>query len=260
MNNGKLAVVTGASTGIGKELAKLCAEAGYDLVVAADEAEIEKAAEIFRSFEVNVEAVEADLATTEGVDKLLSRIGDRQVELLLANAGRGLGKAFIDQDFAAIGRVIDTNITGTVYLVHKVVRKMARNGSGRVLFTGSIAGFMPGSYQAIYNATKAFIDSFAVALRHELDETGVTVTCLEPGATETRFFERAGMLDTEIGQAEKDDPREVAKIGYDAMMNGEEQVVSGFKNKLQAAASHVLPAGTLAERHKKMAKPGTARR
>jgi short-subunit dehydrogenase len=259
MTDGRLAVVTGASSGIGRELARLAAEHGYDLVIAADEAEIGEAAETFRTKGVHVEAVEADLATVDGVDRLLAGIGGRRVDLLFANAGRGLGRSFVEQDFHGIRRVIDTNITGTVYLVHSIVRQMVARGEGRVLFTGSIAGFVPGSFQAVYNATKAFIDSFAVALRHELKDSGVSVTCLEPGATETRFFERAGMLDTELGAAGKDDPAEVAKVGFDAMMAGEEQVVSGWKNKLQAAAAHVTPAGTLAEQHKKMAEPGSAR-
>jgi uncharacterized protein len=258
MQNRKLAVVTGASSGIGKELARLCAEAGYDLVVVADEPAIGGAANGLRTNGVSVEAVEADLATIEGVDRLLASIGDRDVDLLLANAGRGLGRVFVDQDFAEVRRVIDTNITGTVYLTHRLARRMLERGKGRILFTGSIAGFLPGTFQAVYNATKAFIDSFSIALRHELKESGVTVTCLLPGATETRFFERADMLDTKVGQQEKDDPAAVAKVGFDAMMAGEEQVVSGFKNKLQVAAAHITPAGMLAEQHRKTAEPGSS--
>jgi len=252
-----LAVVTGASSGIGLELARICAREGYDLVIAADEPEILSAAEELAVRGGSVEAVEADLSTIEGVDRLLEKTSGRDVQLLFANAGRGLGHGFLEQNFRDIRRVIDTNVTGTIYLVHSIGRRMASKGKGRILFTGSIAGFMPGTYQAVYNATKAFIDSFAVALRHELKDTGVTVTCLEPGPTETRFFERADMLDTSVGQQEKDDPAEVAKTGFDALMNGEEQVVSGWKNKMQAAASRVLPAGTVAEQHSKMAKPGS---
>jgi short chain dehydrogenase len=106
----------------------------------------------------------------------------------LANAGRGLGKGFLDQDFADILRVLDTNITGTLYLIQTIGRKMRDRGAGRILITGSIAGFIPGAYQAVYNASKAFLDSFSFALRAELKERGVTVTCLMPGATETEFF------------------------------------------------------------------------
>ncbi len=155
-----LALVTGASTGIGYELAKCCAENGFDLLIAADEPEIARAAENFRKFGATVEAVQADLATVTGVDLLygaLQRLG-RPVDALLANAGRGLGKAFLDQDFDDIMRVVNTNITGTIYLLHKVGRDMRARGKGRILITGSIAGFMPGTYQAAYNATKAFLD------------------------------------------------------------------------------------------------------
>ena len=116
---------------------------------------------------------------------------------------------------------------------------------------------MPGSFSAVYNGAKAFIDSFSFALRNELKDTGITVTCLMPGATETEFFERADMLDTEVGQQEKDDPSKVAKDGFDAMMNGEGDVVSGWKNKLQTTVASVTPAGVLAERHRKMAEPGS---
>jgi short-subunit dehydrogenase len=258
MNNGKLAVVTGASSGIGKELAKLCAKDGYDLVIAADEPAIEPAAEALRSHNVAVEAVEADLATEQGANALITQVGDRDIDLLLLNAGRGLGRGFVDQDWVKARRVIDTNITGTVYLAHRLGQQMVRRGRGRILFTGSIAGFMPGTFQAVYNGTKAFIDSFAIALGHELKDSGVTVTLLMPGATQTRFFERADMLDTEVGTQEKDNPADVARDGYEAMMAGEAQVVSGLANKLQAAAAHVTPAGTLAEQHRKMAEPGSA--
>lgn len=259
MPNGELAVVTGASSGIGKELAKCCALDGYDLVIAADESAIENAAEALASHGVAVEAVETDLASVEGVDKLIAKIGEREVDLLFLNAGRGLGDSFIEQDWKELRRVIDTNITGTIYLVRHLAEKMARRGRGRILFTGSIAGFMPGTFQAVYNGTKAFINSFAIALRHELEDTGVSVTALMPGATQTRFFERAEMMDTKVGTDEKDNPADVARAGYEALLRGEEEVVSGWKNKLQAAAAHVTPAGTLAEQHREMAEPGSAR-
>jgi short-subunit dehydrogenase len=145
-----------------------------------------------------------------------------------------------------------------VYLVQLVGRTMRSRGKGRILLTGSIAGFMPGTYQAVYNGTKAFVDSFSFALRAELKDTGVTVTCLMPGATETDFFERADMLDTKVGQGKKDDPTDVARVGFDAMMRGDGDVVSGWQNKLQAAIANITPAGILAERHRKMAEPGGA--
>ena len=203
--------------------------------------------------------VEADLATISGVDQLWAATDGRPVDALLANAGHGLGRAFLDQNFADVRHVIDTNVTGTVYLVQLVGRDMRARGHGRILLTGSIAGFMPGTYQAVYNATKAFVDSFSFALRAELKDSGVTVTCLMPGATETDFFERADMLDTQVGQSKKDDPADVARVGFDAMMRGDGDVVSGWHNKLQSAIANVTPAAVLAERHRRMAEPGSGK-
>src|ERR1700709_2355125 len=249
------AIVTGASTGIGFELAKRCAKEGYDLLIAADEPAIEQAAISLRGAGAAVEAVQADLSTTEGVDKLYSAAKGRSVDALLANAGRGLGHAFLDQDFNKARRVIDTNVTGTAYLIHKVGNDMRRKNAGRILITGSIAGFMPGSFQAVYNGTKAFLNSFSFALREELKDSKVTVTCLMPGATETEFFRRAEMKDTAVGTAEKYDPADVANNGFNAMIKGEGDVVSGFKNKVMSAAANVMPAGVLARQTPKMAEP-----
>jgi short-subunit dehydrogenase len=258
-----LAVVTGASSGIGYELAKCCAKEGFDLLIVADEPQINKAREDLCALGASVEAVEADLSTLQGVDALLDRIASlgRPVYALLANAGIGLGKGFLDQDFAAIKRVIDTNVTGTVYLIHRVGSEMRQRRAGRILVVGSIAGLMPGTFQAIYNGTKAFLDSFAVALRHELKDTGVTVSCLMPGPTDTEFFERAGMTDTKVGaSANKADPADVAKLGFELMMNGEASVVHGLKNKLQAAVASVAPQSVMAELHRKQAEPGSGRK
>jgi len=256
----KLALVTGASTGIGYFLAQECANHGYNLIVAADEARIEKAAGQLRKMGVEVQAVEADLATVEGVDRLYAAADGRPIDLLLANAGRGLGGDFLEQDFAEARRVVDTNIIGTLYLIWRVGGDMRSRGEGRILITGSTTGFMPGAYQAVYNGSEAFLDSFSFALRAELDDSGVSVTCLMPGATETEFFARADMLDTKVGSAKKDDPAEVARIGFDAMMRGDGDVVSGWKNKLQSALANVMPAAMLAKQYKKMAAPGSARR
>jgi short-subunit dehydrogenase len=254
------AIVTGASSGIGLELATICAQEGFDLLVAADRPEIHEAADQFRQSGATVTVVETDLATLEGVDQLWAAAAGRPVDALLANAGHGLGHGFLDQDFADARHVIDTNVTGTIYLVQLVGRAMRARGAGRILLTGSIAGFMPGTYQAVYNGTKAFIDSFSFALRAELKESGVTVTCLMPGPTETDFFERASLLDTKVGQSQKDDPADVARVGFDAMMRGDGDVVSGWKNKLQTAIASITPAGALAEQHRKMAEPGSAKK
>ena len=253
-----LAVVTGASTGIGLELARCCAKDGYDLLVVADEPEINDSAEQLKRLATHVEALQADLSTMDGVDSLYAKIAGRPVAALLANAGRGLGKGFLDQNFDEIRRVVDTNITGTIYLIHKVGNDMRGGGGGKILITGSIAGFMPGSFQAVYNGTKAFIDSFSEAIREELKDTGITVTCLMPGATETEFFERADLMDTKVGTEKKQPAEEVAKVGFDAMMSGDASVIAGWKNKLQATLANILPNETLAGQHRKMAEPGSA--
>ena len=257
MNAKPFAILTGASSGIGLELGLICAREGFDLLVAADRSEVHKAAERFQALGAATTVVETDLANIEGVDELWAAAGGRPVDALLANAGHGLGRAFLDQDFDDVRHVIDTNVTGTVYLTQLVGRHMRDRGRGRILLTGSIAGFMPGTYQAVYNGTKAFVDSFSFALRAELKDSGVTVTCLMPGATETDFFERADMLDTKVGQSAKDDPADVARVGFDAMMRGDGDVVSGWKNKLQSAIANVTPAGVLAEQHRNMAEPGS---
>lgn len=257
-STGRLAVVTGASTGIGYELGRCCAVAGFDVIAVANEPEIHNAAREFELLGAHVDPLEADLSTTDGVDRLYAKIGGRPVDVLLANAGRGLGHGFLDQDFAAVRHVIDTNVTGTLYLIQMIGRDMRRRGAGRILITGSIAGFIPGTFQAVYNASKAFIDSFAYALRAELKDTGVSVTLLMPGATETAFFRRAGLLDTKIGQSKKDDAADVAAAGFKAMMDGEGDVVTGWHNKVQSALANIVPASILAERHRKQAEPGSA--
>jgi uncharacterized protein len=253
-----LAVVTGASTGIGYELARCCAAAAYDLVIAADEPQIRTAAGSLEAIGVEVTAVEAGLATLDGVDELYSAFAGRRVDVLLANAGRGLGKAFLDQNFGDIRHVIDSNVTGTLYLIHKVGQQMRMDGKGRILITGSIAGFMPGTYQAVYNGTKAFLDNFSFALRAELKSSGVSVTCLMPGATETEFFERADLMDAKVGHQKKIDPADVAMQGFDAMMNGDGDVVTGWMNKMRTAIASVTPSGILAEAHRSLTEPGSA--
>jgi uncharacterized protein len=253
----RFAIVTGASSGIGYELAATCAREGFDLLVAADSPESSDAADGFRGMGANVQALELDLATIDGVETLYEAAGGRPVDALLANAGHGLGHGFLDQNFDDVRHVVDTNITGTIYLIQKVGRDMRRRGAGRILITGSIAGFIPGTYQAVYNGTKAFIDSFSFALRAELKDTGVTVTCLMPGVTETDFFARADLLDTKVGREAKDDPVDVAKVGFQAMMRGDGDVVSGWRNKLQSALANITPASMLAEQHRKKTEPGS---
>ena len=252
-----LAVVTGASTGIGFHLAKCAAEHGYDLIVAAD-TDLEDAVLDFQTLGATVTAVQADLATTEGTQKLVDAIGDREVDVLMANAGHGLGGSFLQQDFKAVLHVINTNITGTIHLIQHVARGMVARAKGRILITGSIAGFQPGSFHAVYNGSKAFIDSFSIALRNELKGTDVTVSCLMPGPTDTEFFERAGMETTKVANDPKMmmQPDDVARIGFQAMLKGEADVVAGVLNKLHVVMSKVLPAQAAAQMYRKLAEPG----
>jgi len=245
-----VALVTGASTGIGYELARLCAADGHDTVVVANESQIHTAAG-----DLGARPVQADLATPEGTAAVLEALGGQDVDYLFLNAGTGLGHAFLDQDPDKIEHIVLTNIMGVLRLVHPLGRRMVARGQGRILITGSIVGFMPGAYQAVYAGTKAFLNSFSVALAEELKDTGVTVTCLMPGATETQFFARADMLDTPVGQAKKDDPADVAKTGYEAMMKGTAQATHGLKNKAQATAAELLPGELVAKLSSRMSRP-----
>jgi short-subunit dehydrogenase len=256
------AVVTGASSGIGYELAKQFAEHGYDLLIASAGDRINQAEKNLEMLGVHVEAVQADLATSEGVEQLYGRIEEsgRPVDAIAINAGVGVSGEFArDTDLEAELNLIRLNVISPVHLAKRVLKDMVARGQGRVLFTSSIAGTMPAPFEAVYGASKAFLSSFSQAIRNELKDTGVTVTALMPGATETDFFHRAGMDDTQVGASEKDDPGEVARDGYEALMAGKDHVVAGsFKNKMQAAAGHALPDPVVANFHRKQSEPGSA--
>jgi short-subunit dehydrogenase len=256
MNSRKLAIVTGASSGIGLELAKCAARDGYDLIVAADTPFVD-AGPALKDLGVDVQTIEADLATRQGVEQLLAMIAGRPVDVLVANAGQGLGGAWLNQSAEDWIHLVNTNVTGTLMLVQPILHRMVERGQGKVLITGSIAGHMAGAFNAIYNASKAFIDSFSAAINEEIRGSGVTVTCLKPGATETEFFERAHMEDTKIGQAKKDDPADVAKTGWEAMKSGEPSVIYGMKNKLQVAGAEMMTDAMTAKMHRAQAEPGT---
>jgi short-subunit dehydrogenase len=257
-----LAVVTGASAGIGIELAAQFADNGFDLVIAAEDDAIHTAAERMPE-QAQVLAVQVDLATSDGVEELYGHIRElgRPVDAIALNAGVGAGGAFAtDTVLEDELRLIDLNVRSTVHLAKHVVRDMVARDQGRILFTSSIASTMPGAFQAVYNASKSFVQSFALALRNELKDTNVTVTSLMPGPTETEFFERADMLDTRIGSMDgKDDPAEVARMGFEGLMAGKERVeASSLSTKLQGRASRFLPDSAKAEAHRKMAEPGKA--
>jgi short-subunit dehydrogenase len=258
-----LAVITGASSGIGYELAKQFAEHGYDLLIAAEDPGIEQAGiDLRRDGAADVRTCRVDLATYDGVERLYQDITatGRPVDAIAINAGRGAGGDFTrDTDLRDELNIIDVNITSTVHLAKRVLPGMVRRGEGRVLFTSSIASTMPGSFQAVYNASKSFVQSFSEAVRNELKDTGVTVTALMPGPTDTNFFERADMMDTKVGAGQKDDPAQVAEQGFEALMKGDDHVVAGsFKNKAQAVAAKAMPDTAKAGMHRKMAEPGSA--
>lgn len=253
------AVVTGASSGIGYELAKQFAQNGFDLLITATDQDINNAARDLEQLGVSVQTVQADLATYEGVDQLYSAItsSGRPIDAIALNAGVGVGGDFThDTELKDEINLINLNVVSVVHLSKRVVKDMVARGSGRILFTSSVAALMPGPFYAVYAASKSFVQSFSEALRNELKDTGVTVTALQPGPTDTNFFERADMEDTAAGQGPKDDPAEVAKQGFEALMAGKDHVIAGsLMVKAQAAMANVLPQTANAEVHRKMTEP-----
>jgi len=239
-----LALVTGASSGIGQSLAQKFAEHGHDVIVAAeDEGIVSVAQDLALRHGVTATPVQADLSTADGVEKLYAEaVAHGPIDLLALNAGIGVGGRFDQTPLEDHLRLVDLNVRSTVHLAHLVVRDMVLRGSGRVLVTASIAAVAPGPFHATYAASKAFVHSFAEGIREELKPTGVSVTSVMPGPTDTDFFRRANMLDTKIGQGAKDDPDDVAAEAYDALMAGRSSVVTGsLKNRVQAELGTHLP-------------------
>jgi short-subunit dehydrogenase len=261
VGNRKLAVVTGASSGIGFELARQCAQNGFDLLVCAEDTGIHRAAAaIAGGGQGSVQAVQADLRTREGCRVLAEAVTatHRPLDALLLNAGVGVGGHFIETALDDELDMVALNCNHTVHMAKLLVPAMVKLGQGKVLITGSVVSTAPSPYQAVYGATKAFVMSFGEALRTELLGTGVTVTVLQPGATETNFFERADMLDTKVGQAEKDDPALVARRGFEAMMDGKDSVLGGsFSSRMQGLANEILPETMKAAQVAKTTKPGS---
>jgi uncharacterized protein len=257
-----LALVTGASSGIGLELAKQFAENGFDLLVNAEDSRLDAAVTALgAAVSTEVRAVRADLRTPEGVEQVHAAVTatGRPLAAAALNAGVGRGGAFLDIDIDDEIEIIDLNITSTVRLAKLVLRDMAARDEGRVLITSSIASTMPGSFQAVYNASKSFLQSFAEALQSELKDTGVTITSLMPGPTATDFFRRADMLDTKVGSDPNDDPALVAKQGFEALMKGKNKIIAGgMGTKAQGVAAKVLPDSVKAGMHRSMAEPGSA--
>jgi short-subunit dehydrogenase len=256
-----LAVVTGASSGIGRALAREFADHGFDLVIAAEDDELREASAELTAHGAHVKAVQADLATFSGVEELVAatQSDGRPVEALAVNAGIGVGGDFArDTELEPNLKIVELNCTGAVHLAKRILPTMTQRGKGRVMFTSSIAATAPGPYHSVYAASKAFLSSLAQSLRQELKDSGVTVTALMPGPTDTEFFERAGMQDTKIAQGPKDDPADVARDGFEAMMAGKDHVVAGsFKNKVQAATGRVMSDPAKAKMQGSMTKPGS---
>jgi short-subunit dehydrogenase len=257
-----LAVVTGASTGIGYELAREFMAHGYDAIVAAEEDRIHAAAaELNKRGDTEAQAVQTDLATYDGVEQLWSVIKDTgwPVAVLALNAGIGAGGEFVSNDLDAELRVVKLNVVSPVHLAKRVLPTMVSRGAGRVLITSSVAATMPGPFYATYAASKSFLLSFAEAIRHELKDTGVTVTAVMPGPTDTKLFERSGMEGTRVGAMEsKDEPAEVAREAYEALMKGEDHVITGsWRNKAQVASTRVMSEKGKAAIHGKLTEPGT---
>ncbi len=254
-----LALVTGASSGIGLELAKQFAENSFDLVVAAEDDELQARRAELEQLGATVETVQVDLSTSQGVEQLHSQVRSlgRPVAAAALNAGIGVNGRFDEISLEDDLRLVALNVASTVHLTKLLVRDMVPRGEGRLLFTASVASTMPGPYYATYAASKAFVHSFAEALRHEYKDMGITVTSLMPGPTDTEFFDRADMGDTKVGRSDsKDDPADVARDGFDALMSGKDKVVAGSTmNKVQTAGGKLMPDPVKAAAHASMTKP-----
>jgi len=255
----KLAVITGASCGIGFELAKVFGEHGFDLLVCSSSDRIFDAKKELEESGAKVEACRIDLSLPHGAEELFKHIEAQGTKLsaIAINAGVGVGGDFARQTkLEDEVHLINLNVLSTVRLTKLATKLMLDQGEGKILFTSSIAATMPGPYEAVYAASKAFVQSFALAVRNELSDTKITVTSLMPGPTDTDFFHRANMDDTRVGRSDKDDPAKVAKEGFEALMSGSDHVVAGsLMNKVQAMAAKMIPDVISANFHRQMAKP-----
>ena len=253
----KFAVITGGSSGIGFEFAKVCAAENCDVLIIADQG-IDAAAAQLRSDGAAVTALQADLATYDGNEGAAAAIqqGGRPIDILALNAGRVVGGPFLETDLDSDLALIQLNVGSVVHLSKRLLPAMVERGEGRVLITSSIAATMPGPYYATYAASKSYLLSFAEAIRHELKDTGVTITALLPGPTDTEIFDRAGMQNTRVAKGPKDDPAEVAHDAFKALMAGDDKLVAGsVKNLLTTAAARVTPEKFKAARHAAQTKP-----
>jgi uncharacterized protein len=250
------AMVTGASSGIGLELARQFAAHDFDLLICAENEGVEAAAEGLRTGGAEVRCVRTDLRTKAGVEELYATVLEaaRPLDAAALNAGIGRGGPFLEADLEEELDVIRLNVTSTVHLSQLLLRDMVARDRGRMLITSSIASTMPGTFHAVYNASKSFLQSFAEALQNELKDTSVTITSLMPGPTDTDFFHRAKMDDTRVASGKKEDPSLVARQGFEALMAGKAKVVGGSVfTRAQVAASAVMPDTAKAQLHRLMA-------
>jgi short-subunit dehydrogenase len=243
--NTNYALVTGATSGIGYELAKLLAKDGFNLIIVArDQDELHKtSAELMEQYGVGVTPIAKDLFIPSSAFQLYEQVKARgiDVDILINDAGQGQYGKFIETDIERELDIIQLNISSLVVLTKLFLKDMVARGSGRILNLSSIASKTPGPWQSVYHGTKAFVQSFTEAIREEVKDTGVTITALLPGATDTDFFNKAEMTASKVMEEKMSDAGDVAKDGYDAMMNGDDMVVSGFKNKMQVAMGAITP-------------------
>jgi short-subunit dehydrogenase len=256
----QFAIVTGASSGIGFSLAKELAGRGYDLAICSAGERLHDATKELQGLGVEVVEIPADLATREGVQQFWDEVValGKPVDIACINAGVGVGGLFAETDLDAELNMVGLNCAGTVQLAKYVVQQMVTRDAGRILFTSSIAGEMVGPREAVYAATKAFVLSFAHSVRYELRESGVSVTALQPGPTDTDFFHRAGMDNTEVGSSGKSEsqPDDVARQGIEALLAGKDHVYSAsLKTKVEGMLANVTPGNVKGAMHEKMARP-----
>ncbi len=258
--NNNYALVTGATSGIGYELAKLFAQNGYNIIaVARTQKDLQKVATEFSSYGVNVEMIAKDLFEENAATELYNEVKSRgiEVEVLVNDAGQGVYGLFADTDLEDQVRIIHLNVVSLTRLTYHFLRDMKARNSGKILQVASVVSELPAPYQAVYGGTKAYVLNFTEALINEVKDTNITITALQPGATDTDFFNKAGAQDSKIVQDKSKlaDPAKVAKDGYDALMKGDDKVVSGFKNKAQIAMANITPDTMLANQMEKQSEP-----
>lgn len=256
-NQQKTALITGGTSGIGKELAKLFAQDQYNLVIVArDQQELDNTANELQQYGIEVKTIAKDLSSMDQAKALCTEVTE-QIDVLVNDAGQGVYGLFTDNDLESELGIVHLNICATVILTKHFLKQMVARGEGRILNLGSVAGKLPGPWQAVYHATKAFVLSFTTAVREEVRNSGVTLTALMPGVTDTDFFNKAGMNDSKVVQDKEAmaNPADVAKAGYDALMAGDDRVIAGFKNKVQVNAANLMPDSTVAHNLYEQQKP-----